>query len=442
MIDRTSEFQGCIRVLRRGSDPADVLQQQQAAAEAAAAAGGGEFAQAVAHIAAGFEGTSKLNEQLMRLVSRKGNSNDPTAEISDVSRLFKGDMDSLQRELSMLQAYVEGTSGRRGGPAAGTQRQKHCSYIVAALNQTAQQQTQSFQAALKQRTTVLKEQNERRKHYSHTRNVGLKVQLKSPLFGMSNGSSSGGPARPATAPLSAPNSAGTGSGHLQNHVHLMSALPLSANSAGAPNSIGHTPAVAAAAAARSPLPPHQQQQQQQQQWRPPPPTAASSSVYQSGAAAAGAANALPLPGTLSSSSSSKGPATVTPPPSGGGSSMGLRRRGGAAGDVYGQSDLPNNSAWQVQELQQHSANRLDEARRVESMIGELGSMFSKFSTLVAQQEELVVHIEDDVEMAQGFAVDGQAHLARYYSTISGNRGLIIKIFIALAFFIWLFTVVT
>jgi hypothetical protein len=440
MIDRTTEFQGCIRVLRRGSDPANVLQQQEFAAAAAAAAGGGEFALAVAHIAAGFEGTTKLNEQLMRLVSRKGNSNDPTAEISDVSRLFKGDMDSLQCELAMLQAYVEGTSGRRGGPAAGTQRQKHCSYIVAALKQTAQQQTQSFQAALKQRTTVLKEQNERRKHYSHTRNVGLKVQLESPLFGMSNGSGSSGPARPATAPLSAPNSAGAGSGHLQNHVQLMSALPLSVGSAGAPNSTGHTPA--AAAAARSPLPPHQQQQQQQQQWRPPP-AAASSSVYNqsSTAAAGGAANALPLPAALSSSSQfSKGPTTVTPPASGGGS-MGLRRRGGNMND-YSQNDLPNNSAWQVQELQQHSANRLDEARRVESMIGELGSMFSKFSTLVAQQEELVVHIEDDVEMAQGFAVDGQAHLARYYSTISGNRGLIIKIFIALAFFIWLFTVVT
>lgn len=36
----------------------------------------------------------------------------------------------------------------------------------------------SFQTALQRRTSVLKELNERRKHYSHTRNVGLNVGLK------------------------------------------------------------------------------------------------------------------------------------------------------------------------------------------------------------------------------------------------------------------------
>lgn len=79
--------------------------------------------------------------------------------------------------------------------------------------------------------------------------------------------------------------------------------------------------------------------------------------------------------------------------------------------------------------------------KVESMIGELGHMFSKFSQLVASQEEQVVHIEDDVEMAHGFAVDGHAHLTRYYQTITGNRGIIIKVLLLLAFFVWLFTIV-
>ncbi|KAG5188208.1 hypothetical protein JKP88DRAFT_234601 [Tribonema minus] len=74
------------------------------------------------------------------------------------------------------------------------------------------------------------------------------------------------------------------------------------------------------------------------------------------------------------------------------------------------------------------------------MIGELGHMFSKFSALVAAQEETVVHIEDDVEMAHGFAVDGHAHLSRYYQTISGNRGIIVKVLILLAFFVWVFTI--
>lgn len=46
------------------------------------------------------------------------------------------------------------------------------------------------------------------------------------------------------------------------------------------------------------------------------------------------------------------------------------------------------------------------------MIGDLGQMFSRFSTMVAAQEEVVIHIEDDVEAAHAFAAEGQANLAR------------------------------
>lgn len=51
-------------------------------------------------------------------------------------------------------------------------------------------------------------------------------------------------------------------------------------------------------------------------------------------------------------------------------------------------------------------------RQVEKMIGDLGQMFSRFSTMVAAQEEVVMHIEDDVEAAHAFAEEGQAHLAK------------------------------
>lgn len=46
------------------------------------------------------------------------------------------------------------------------------------------------------------------------------------------------------------------------------------------------------------------------------------------------------------------------------------------------------------------------------MIGELGQMFSRFSSMVAAQEEVVMHIEDDVEAAHAFAEEGQVHLAK------------------------------
>lgn len=53
-----------------------------------------------------------------------------------------------------------------------------------------------------------------------------------------------------------------------------------------------------------------------------------------------------------------------------------------------------------------------QTRKVEKMIGDLGQMFSRFSTMVAAQEEVVMHIEDDVEAAHAFAEEGQAHLAK------------------------------
>ncbi|KAG5188207.1 hypothetical protein JKP88DRAFT_138244, partial [Tribonema minus] len=175
MIDRTAEFQGCIRVLHQHDGRPDQRPQYEAPQPT-------DFTKAVSALALSLEGTAKLIEQLMRLVGRKGTSNDPTMEITDVSRLFKGDMDAVQQELSALQAFIDGRSGKRGAPAPGSQRHKHSLYMLDALKQLAQEQVAAFQAALKQRNAVMRELNDRRKVYSTTRSVGLSVQMNSPLF--------------------------------------------------------------------------------------------------------------------------------------------------------------------------------------------------------------------------------------------------------------------
>ncbi|CAN0277327.1 unnamed protein product, partial [Phaeothamnion confervicola] len=116
----------------------------------------------------------------------------------------------------------------------------------------------------------------------------------------------------------------------------------------------------------------------------------------------------------------------------GGGDLGLRRRpAGRDGDPAEASAAvaaaERRRSWQVRqdlELQQHSGRRVDEAHAVERMVNELGQMFGRFSQLVAQQEELVVHIEDDFSSAHVFASEGQANLARYYQIIKGNRGLV------------------
>lgn len=42
-------------------------------------------------------------ERMKKLVGRKGFSNNPAAEISDVMALFEGDMAELQRDIASLQ---------------------------------------------------------------------------------------------------------------------------------------------------------------------------------------------------------------------------------------------------------------------------------------------------------------------------------------------------
>lgn len=44
--------------------------------------------------------------RLKKLVGRKGFSNNPAAEISDVMKLFEGDMAGLQKDISSLQRWV------------------------------------------------------------------------------------------------------------------------------------------------------------------------------------------------------------------------------------------------------------------------------------------------------------------------------------------------
>lgn len=391
-IDRTTEFQGCIRVFARNGDtalPPDAAPSNEPS----------YFVKTASQVELALGCASKLIDQLKKLVSRKGISNDPSMEISDVSRLFKGDMDALKVELTQLEAYVDGTSGR-GGPSPGSQRQKHCLCIVASLRQTAAQHTQAFQAALQQRNVVMKEQNERRKLYSHTQPVNLRSQMASPLF-----TNFKAPVRsihqgaPQTLDVQR-------NGSIQSN-NKSSLYPPPRNPI--PMSTDYRAGSTDYRAGEG-IPPH-------------PPPRGPANMSSTGAHIGG--------DSLGDSTFNNGPKSA-----GNTAPLGLRRRGGA---MEGPG-VSGNAAWQVQELQRNSTNRLDEARKAESLISELGSMFSKFSTLVAQQDELVMHIEDDVEMAHGLTSEGQQNLSNYYRIMSGNRGMIIKILLLLAFFVWFFTI--
>jgi len=58
-------------------------------------------------------------------------------------------------------------------------------------------------------------------------------------------------------------------------------------------------------------------------------------------------------------------------------------------------------------------------------------MFQRLSGLVAEQAEVLAHIEDNIDDAGLHIDEAQSQLQKYYRNIRNNRGLIIKAFIVL-----------
>eukprot|EP00752_Nemacystus_decipiens_P010318 g9193.t1 len=497
MTDRTQEFRGAVNVFR---PTVTVVKNSSEAAESRAQSDLGyrktsEFLQLASSVAVGFEGTSKLIGRLKKLVGRKGFSNNPAAEINEVMKLFEEDMAGLQRDISSLQRHADGKT--RGSPPLNSQRQMHCAFIVTTLRKSAQEHTKAFRDALLLRAAVEKQQNERQRKFSHSRGVAPATQLDYPLFG--NGTS--GPRRrgrpsaplprppaPAAAPLDVDDednkghkpsgrAAGVGLAASTAAAAVVSSMPFPSGKPG--GGVGSSGGGVAAGSGGSGGSGGGRGGQGGSSWpqKPGPPpwppggygigAGGGGTGYGNGAAgappvgggalgAAGSGFGRGAGGTSapahSNGSGFRGhgqglgyghggappgaPLRPPEPPRASSGATGLRKRSGREDGVDGEEEA-RRAAWQVQ-VQEDSKARVDESHKVEKMIGELGQMFSRFSTMVAAQEEVVMHIEDDVEAAHAFAEEGQAHLAKYYQIMSGNRGIIIKVFIMLILFIWVF----
>eukprot|EP01024_Parvocaulis_polyphysoides_P012703 TRINITY_DN1466_c1_g1_i1.p1 TRINITY_DN1466_c1_g1~~TRINITY_DN1466_c1_g1_i1.p1 ORF type:complete len:313 (-),score=32.23 TRINITY_DN1466_c1_g1_i1:116-1054(-) len=77
-------------------------------------------------------------------------------------------------------------------------------------------------------------------------------------------------------------------------------------------------------------------------------------------------------------------------------------------------------------------------RQVESTITELGTIFNQLATMVQQQGELAVRIDENIEDAVANVEGAQTQLLRYLNSISSNRWLIIKVFLVLMIFAAIF----
>lgn len=85
-------------------------------------------------------------------------------------------------------------------------------------------------------------------------------------------------------------------------------------------------------------------------------------------------------------------------------------------------------------------SRAEALQNVESTIMELGSIFTQLATMVAQQGEIALRIDENMDETLGNVEGAQGALLKYLNRISSNRMLILKIFFVLVIFLLIFIV--
>ncbi|CAM6116575.1 unnamed protein product [Calypogeia fissa] len=110
---------------------------------------------------------------------------------------------------------------------------------------------------------------------------------------------------------------------------------------------------------------------------------------------------------------------------------------------------PGSQLGQMQQQQQqlmvpgqdsYMQSRAEALQSVESTIVELSNIFTQLATMVAQQGELAIRIDENMDDTLANVEGAQGALLKYLNRISSNRWLIIKIFFVLVIFMLIFVV--
>ncbi|KAF5742945.1 syntaxin-32 [Tripterygium wilfordii] len=130
-------------------------------------------------------------------------------------------------------------------------------------------------------------------------------------------------------------------------------------------------------------------------------------------------------------------ASNTPPPWANGSS--------SSSQLFPSKQTDTESQPLLQEQQQmaplqdsYMQSRAEALHNVESTIHELGNIFTQLATMVSQQGELAIRIDENMDDTLANVEGAQSQLARYLTSISSNRWLMIKIFGVLIVFLMFF----
>ncbi|KZV20025.1 syntaxin-32 [Dorcoceras hygrometricum] len=111
-------------------------------------------------------------------------------------------------------------------------------------------------------------------------------------------------------------------------------------------------------------------------------------------------------------------------------------------DGEAQPLLPQQHNQQQQQMvplqDTYMQSRAEALQNVESTIHELGNIFNQLATLVSQQGEIAIRIDENMDNTVANVDGAQGALLKYLNSISSNRWLMIKIFFVLIFFLMIF----
>ena len=125
-----------------------------------------------------------------------------------------------------------------------------------------------------------------------------------------------------------------------------------------------------------------------------------------------------------------------PPPQNGGMMMG--------GGNQGMSGMSGMNAMGGQQHAYSTSNssrareRVENAKMVAQQFAQVGEMTATLAEIVEQQDEWIADLETETDEAAGHVERGQTELLKLWQNVSGDRGLMLKLFAVLIFFIILF----
>uniref|UniRef100_A0ACD5VWA4 Uncharacterized protein n=1 Tax=Avena sativa TaxID=4498 RepID=A0ACD5VWA4_AVESA len=117
-----------------------------------------------------------------------------------------------------------------------------------------------------------------------------------------------------------------------------------------------------------------------------------------------------------------------------------KKTNGDHGASLSSSTAPAFMQQQQLAVQQDSymQSRAEALQNVESTIHELSNIFTQLATMVSQQGELAIRIDENMEETVANVEGAQGQLLKYLNSISSNRWLMMKIFFVLMVFLMIF----